>query len=105
MFLSDLFNGCRIAYIKSIGSATYDKEHEFKHPFNVTALQFVGQSLCLISFWILRCRNRSRNNAPQEPIQYRDFSLWIFVLPAACDVVASIQYMSLDLVVAHRYRG
>lgn len=67
----------------------------FNHPFVQAAAMFMGEMLCLLAYFLLRWRSKSKGEKLPET---KKFSPFIFVLPALCDLTAtSTMYVALVL--------
>jgi len=62
-------------------------DYKFNHPFVQTAAMFMGESLCLIVYYLLFLRAK-RTGRPIERAS-SDFPFYIFFLPALCDLTAT----------------
>lgn len=84
-------------------------ETAFKHPFFQAAGMFVGETMCMLAFFIQRAvvRHRSRNSMEMssESLRTEDFPPFIFYIPAICDMTAtSLMYVGLNLTFASSFQ-
>lgn len=88
------------------------QERGFNHPFLQACGMFLGEMMCMVAYYVLRWRRkraeaRARDpDAPQElgPPE-TNFSPFIFLPPAMCDMTAtSIQYIGLTLTYASSFQ-
>ncbi|KAI1301310.1 Solute carrier family 35 member F6 [Halotydeus destructor] len=82
---------------------------EFNHPFLQAVGMFFGEFTCLIAFKILymiyRRRQYTESDMPAMVSGTRDYSPFIFFLPALCDMVAtSTMYIGLNLTYASSFQ-
>jgi drug/metabolite transporter (DMT)-like permease len=80
---------------------------KFNHPFVQALSMFMGELCCLCLFYIMRYRER--NNSARESLletaPQQDWSPWIFLPPAMCDMTAtSLMYVGLNLTYASTYQ-
>jgi len=74
--------------------------NDFNHPFFQALGMFLGESLCLFTYYITRSREPKKEVDPAQ-----QFSPWIFALPAACDMTGtSLMYFGLNLTYASVYQ-
>jgi len=81
----------------------------FNHPFLQAVGMFFGEFTCLIAFKILHAYYRRKNyNEEEMPAMIagnRDYSPWIFLPPAMCDMIAtSTMYIGLNLTYASSFQ-
>ncbi|XP_042860161.1 LOW QUALITY PROTEIN: solute carrier family 35 member F6-like [Penaeus japonicus] len=82
---------------------------KFNHPFFQATGMFVGETLCMLTFFIQRAvvRHRSRNSMElyTEPLQTETFPPLVFYIPAICDMTAtSLMYLGLTLTFASSFQ-
>lgn len=75
-------------------------KHQFDHPAIQTFSMFLGETLCLVAFFVLR--TTERKSTGYQPIgensKGRNFPLWLFAIPAMCDMTGStLMYIGLSL--------
>uniref|UniRef100_A0AC35U3B3 CRT-like domain-containing protein n=1 Tax=Rhabditophanes sp. KR3021 TaxID=114890 RepID=A0AC35U3B3_9BILA len=79
----------------------------FNHPFFQAACMFLGEFACLGAYYILRLYQRRKaenENGPAVPAA-PPISPFIFLPPAACDVLAtSIMYIGLNMTLASSFQ-
>lgn len=80
--------------------------HEFNHPFIQTWLMFVGEFTCLVAFYILVFRKKSRGEPLVEGEDFaKPMNRLIFAIPACCDFTASTtMYYALTMTQASVYQ-
>lgn len=79
--------------------------HQFEHPAVQTLSMFLGETLCLIAFYILIYRSqRSQRYTPigeqteSKPVTRATFPIWTFLIPSMCDMTGStLMYIGLVL--------
>jgi len=98
-----------IQNVTGTSTAFGGKPHPFSHPFFQAALMFLGESLCLLTFWSKRawCDKKTPTRQPLLSAGTRPRSAsvaaqqWhpvIFLLPACCDMTGtSLMYVGLNL--------
>lgn len=92
--------------IKSKGS---DGEvRYFTHPFFQTVIMFIGEILCLLAFKALFAYYKFKDNTQDSRNLLkgnRNFNIWIFCLPAVCDIIAtSVMNIGLTLTYASSFQ-
>ncbi|XP_042860156.1 solute carrier family 35 member F6-like isoform X2 [Penaeus japonicus] len=85
------------------------EEEKFNHPFFQADGMFLGEILCLITFYIQRTviRRRQREQIEMAPVDQQDvkFPKVIFLAPAFCDMLAtSTMYLGLTLTYASSFQ-
>ncbi|XP_063850491.1 solute carrier family 35 member F6-like isoform X2 [Scylla paramamosain] len=93
--------------IEAVNSAG-EKAH-FVHPYFQTEGMFIGEMLCMLAFYIMRCmeRRQRREQVEMSPstTQSTKFPKYIFLLPAFCDTLAtSTMYLGLTLTFASSFQ-
>jgi len=81
------------------------KPHEFNHPAVQTLSMFMGETLCLFVFFIMRYRERqgqyrqlSYETTPKPNPEPVKFPVWTFLIPSMCDMTGStLMYVGLTL--------
>ncbi|XP_050692656.1 solute carrier family 35 member F6-like isoform X1 [Eriocheir sinensis] len=81
----------------------------FVHPYFQTEGMFIGEMLCMLTFYIMRCyeRRQRRDNVEMSPStqQVTNFPKQIFLVPALCDTIAtSTMYLGLTLTYASSFQ-
>lgn len=70
---------------------------KFAHPAVQTLTMFMGESLCMLVYFIVRARSRKaeiESDGSAKP--NRSYPLWTFLLPAMCDMTGStLMYVGL----------
>ncbi|XP_045116799.1 solute carrier family 35 member F6-like isoform X2 [Portunus trituberculatus] len=82
---------------------------KFVHPYFQTEGMFIGEILCMLAFYIMRCmeRRKRREQVEMSPstTQSTKFPKYIFLLPALCDTLAtSTMYLGLTLTYASSFQ-
>uniref|UniRef100_U5EUX3 Putative solute carrier family 35 member f6 n=1 Tax=Corethrella appendiculata TaxID=1370023 RepID=U5EUX3_9DIPT len=82
---------------------------KFEHPFVQACAMFLGEFLCLLTFkfayYYLRRKNDGSEDRHDLVKGNRDFSPFILLLPALCDMIAtSIMYVGLNLTYASSFQ-
>lgn len=93
--------------MESVNSA--GELEKFQHPFFQADGMFLGEILCLITFYIQRTviRRRQREQIEMAPVNQQDvkFPKIVFVAPALCDMLAtSTMYLGLTLTYASSFQ-
>ena len=100
-----------IQNVTGTSSAFGGRQHTFNHPFFQAVLMFLGESLCLFTFWGKRAWcDKNKNKSSQQPLlsssgthastkdESQNWSPVIFLLPACCDMTGtSLMYVGLNL--------
>lgn len=80
----------------------------FNHPFFQALIMFLGEVSCLLAFKLLYYYFKLKDNSHEERDIVKgnkNFSIWIFCLPALCDIIAtSIMYIGLTLTYASSFQ-
>ena len=80
----------------------------FVHPFFQTVIMFLGEISCLLAFRLVYLYFRLKDNTHEtrELLKgNKNFSVWIFCLPAMCDIIAtSVMNIGLTLTYASSYQ-
>ncbi len=88
--------------------STDGKLRGFDHPFLQACGMFLGETMCMLAFFVIRWRRRRNQEpgAPPDPFtRPRNFSPLVFLPPALCDMTAtSIQYIGLTLTYASSFQ-
>ena len=83
--------------------STDGKDRPFVHPFLQVGGMFIGEILCLITFYISNCFKSTQNE--NENGQTMSYNLLIFWPPAILDMVStSMQYIGLTLTYASSFQ-
>lgn len=73
-----------------------DGTHEFNHPFVQSGAMFVGEFLCLVTFYILTFVNRRKGK--EYEVAEPGFKPWVMLIPAALDCTGtSLMYIGLTM--------
>jgi drug/metabolite transporter (DMT)-like permease len=76
-----------------------DKPHKFNHPAVQTLSMFLGETLCLIAFFVSSriSKTRAHYDALDGPPKTK-FPIWTFLIPSMCDMTGStLMYIGLLL--------
>lgn len=81
----------------------------FVHPYFQTEGMFIGEMLCMLTFYIIRCieRRKRLEQVEMSPStqQVTNFPKYIFLIPAFCDTLAtSTMYLGLTLTYASSFQ-
>ncbi|XP_071537220.1 solute carrier family 35 member F6-like [Panulirus ornatus] len=81
----------------------------FTHPYFQTEGMFIGEMLCMLTFYILQCcaRRRQQEQVEMAPSRQQvvNFPKQIFFVPAFCDCLAtSTMYLGLTLTYASSFQ-
>jgi len=121
MLVTGSINTISVKWADTMESESTDgKLRHFRHPFLQACGMFLGEMMCMVAFYILKCykeRKRQRelaylrlesNQLPteeSEATRERSFNPFIFLPPALCDMTAtSIQYIGLTLTYASSFQ-
>jgi len=121
MLVTGSINTISVKWADTMESESTDgKLRHFRHPFLQACGMFLGEMMCMIAFYIVKCckdRKRRRELAylrlestqpptqENEASQERSFNPLIFLPPALCDMTAtSIQYIGLTLTYASSFQ-
>lgn len=75
-----------------------EKPHKFEHPAVQTLCMFMGETLCLIAFFVTVYRAKNREYTPIVEQTAPKFPIWTFLIPAMCDMTGStLMYIGLVL--------
>lgn len=85
------------------------EEDNFNHPFFQADGMFLGEILCMLTFYILRCisRRQRQEQVEMSPSSQEagQFPKYIFFVPAMCDMLAtSTMYLGLTLTYASSFQ-
>uniref|UniRef100_A0A1B6GK29 EamA domain-containing protein n=1 Tax=Cuerna arida TaxID=1464854 RepID=A0A1B6GK29_9HEMI len=86
-------------------------DRKFNHPFLQSSTMFLGEAYCLLAFkialFIQIYRQRQGSSLEESTITRgnQEFSPWIFLPPAMCDMIAtSLMYIGLNLTFASSFQ-
>ncbi|XP_064082905.1 solute carrier family 35 member F6-like [Macrobrachium nipponense] len=85
------------------------EEDSFNHPFFQADGMFLGEILCMVTFYVLRCitRRQRQEQVEMSPSSQEagQFPKYIFFVPAMCDMLAtSTMYLGLTLTYASSFQ-
>ncbi|XP_068207612.1 solute carrier family 35 member F6-like isoform X2 [Palaemon carinicauda] len=88
---------------------TFGQVVEFSHPFFQADTMFVGEMLCLVTFYadllVRRRRNARTTELSLDTTTTADFPKWIFWAPAVCDMTAtSLMFVGLIFTYASSFQ-
>ncbi len=112
MLVTGSINTLSVKWADTMTSESTDgKVRGFDHPFLQACGMFLGETMCMAAFFLLRWRRRRALRAAgadpaQDPFtRPRTFSPLVFLPPALCDMTAtSIQYIGLTLTYASSFQ-
>ena len=91
--------------------STDGKRRGFDHPFLQACGMFLGETMCMAAFFLVRWKRRRNlasagSDTSDDPfLRPRNFSPLVFLPPALCDMTAtSIQYIGLTLTYASSFQ-
>lgn len=82
---------------------------KFNHPFVQSCFMFFGEFLCLLTFKFIYLWCKRRNDGSENQNDFvkgnRNWSPFILLIPACCDMIAtSIMYVGLNLTYASSFQ-
>ncbi|XP_068206752.1 solute carrier family 35 member F6-like isoform X2 [Palaemon carinicauda] len=85
------------------------EEDNFNHPFFQADGMFLGEIMCMVTFYIIRCitRRQRQEQVEMSPSgeEVRQFPKYIFFIPAMCDMIGtSTMYLGLTLTYASSFQ-